>query len=98
MSCGKVLCTFDNGDDVVEELLCGATGPDGVGVHLCKECREGKKRCDVHGATHEFEGEGTVFKCACGKISDERWPCGHCGGPVDRQGDLHDRCEGEIST
>ena len=41
MSCGKVLCIFDNGDDVQEELTCGTTGPDGVGVHLCKECRDG---------------------------------------------------------
>ena len=40
MSCGKVLCTFDNGDDVHEELLCGTTGPDDVGIHLCKDCRD----------------------------------------------------------
>ena len=40
MSCGAILCIFDNGDDVQEELLCGTTGPDGVGVHLCKDCRD----------------------------------------------------------
>ena len=41
--CGKVICIFDHGDDAgqpfEEELLCGTTGPGGVGVHLCKECR-----------------------------------------------------------
>ena len=39
-SYGAILCVFDNGDDVQEELLCGMTGPDGVGVHLCKDCRD----------------------------------------------------------
>ena len=39
MSCGKVICVFDNGDDVEEELTCGHPGPNGEGVHLCAECR-----------------------------------------------------------
>ena len=38
--CGAVLCVFDNGDDVQEELKCGTGGPGGVGTHLCRECRE----------------------------------------------------------
>lgn len=45
MSCGAVICIFDNGDDVQEELTCGTTGPDGVGVHLCRVCRGVDEEC-----------------------------------------------------
>ena len=40
MSCGKVIVGFSNGDDCNEDILCGTTGPGGIGMHFCRECRD----------------------------------------------------------
>ncbi len=63
MSCGKVLCIFDNGDDVQEELTCGTTGPNGVGVHLCKDCRDDEVFGDTtHDAWAELRREAEACR------------------------------------